>query len=214
MSRSSSCCLSDHSSHSDLVSRDWHSFRSSCLGEDSGKSRSSQLLRPQDPCMQAPKTRSLAKTLQESALSNVTRYKNAPLSGFLQGEGQERSASHPAPEQSKEHQLGDRPVDISATAAGIKTASKGESFCSVGSELHGTGECAPCAFFFKPRGCTLGVLCKFCHLCPSGELKQRQKQKKVVLRQIRLGAAKMNASDPGQVGASQEPMQTGSEETL
>eukprot|EP00439_Symbiodinium_sp_Y106_P027710 s4090_g3.t1 len=35
---------------------------------------------------------------------------------------------------------------------------------SVGSALHGTGECKPCAWFWKPKGCQNGAECRHCHL--------------------------------------------------
>jgi len=213
MSRSNSWCLSDRFSHSDWVSWDSHSSHSNFSGGDSDDSNSSQSLRPEDPRLRATKGPSSSTTgsssstrapSSPSALSNATWDKNAPLSGFLQGEGQERSASSPEPGPSKGRQLGDIAGDISATAAGIETVSKGEPFYSAGSELHGTGECAPCMWFFKPRGCQLGVLCGFCHLCPDGELKQRRKKKDTKLRQIRLEAAQMNASEPEGVCASEK----------
>ncbi|CAK0807272.1 unnamed protein product [Prorocentrum cordatum] len=47
---------------------------------------------------------------------------------------------------------------------------------SVGSEGH-PAECHPCAFFWKPKGCSLAVDCDFCHLCPADEKKRRQKAK-------------------------------------
>mmetsp|Transcript_3499 Transcript_3499/g.10208 ORF Transcript_3499/g.10208 Transcript_3499/m.10208 type:complete len:263 (-) Transcript_3499:94-882(-) len=48
---------------------------------------------------------------------------------------------------------------------------------SVGSELHGTGECRPCAWFWRPQGCMNSAECRHCHLCPAGEMKARRKQK-------------------------------------
>lgn len=47
---------------------------------------------------------------------------------------------------------------------------------SVGSAGHATGTCKPCAYFAHSRGCANGVQCPFCHLCPPGELKRRQKE--------------------------------------
>jgi len=49
---------------------------------------------------------------------------------------------------------------------------------SAGSALHGTGACKPCAFFWHPKTCANGEDCEFCHLCPEGEKKARQKLKK------------------------------------
>lgn len=54
---------------------------------------------------------------------------------------------------------------------------------TVGSALHGSGGCKPCAFVFKePDGCQNGVDCRFCHLCEQGEKKKRKKERKEMLR--------------------------------
>merc|ERR1711879_649138 len=52
---------------------------------------------------------------------------------------------------------------------------------SVGSALHSSGECEPCAWFWRPGGCEHGCLCKRCHLCPEGETKARKKAKKLMM---------------------------------
>lgn len=54
---------------------------------------------------------------------------------------------------------------------------------SAGSALHGTGQCKPCAWFWKPRGCSNASSCAYCHLCPAGALKERKKQKVAAIRQ-------------------------------
>jgi len=46
---------------------------------------------------------------------------------------------------------------------------------SVGSSLHASGQCRPCAWFYKSQGCSNAKDCKHCHLCPEGELKIRKK---------------------------------------
>jgi hypothetical protein len=51
-----------------------------------------------------------------------------------------------------------------------------------GSQLHGSGMCQPCAWFWKPDGCKAGPECDYCHLCPEGELKARKKQKHTLMR--------------------------------
>lgn len=48
---------------------------------------------------------------------------------------------------------------------------------SVGSALHGSGQCRPCAWFYKPSGCSNGAECLHCHSCPASELKDRRRQK-------------------------------------
>lgn len=54
---------------------------------------------------------------------------------------------------------------------------------SFGSGMHGTGECRPCAWFWRPQGCTNGSECRHCHLCPQGEVKARRKSKISSMRQ-------------------------------
>jgi len=62
---------------------------------------------------------------------------------------------------------------------------------SEGSLLHGTGECRPCAWFWKPTGCLNGTECRHCHDCPPGEVKSRKKGKTAMLR---LGLATPKAA--------------------
>lgn len=44
-------------------------------------------------------------------------------------------------------------------------------------DANGEPRCQPCAWFYKPTGCTNGAACRRCHLCPEGELKNRKKTK-------------------------------------
>lgn len=53
---------------------------------------------------------------------------------------------------------------------------------SMGSAIHGTGHCKPCAWFWKPQGCTNGSECCHCHLCPDGEIKARKKASALAAR--------------------------------
>lgn len=57
-----------------------------------------------------------------------------------------------------------------------------ESMPSVGSGLHGSGQCSPCVWHWKPQGCQRGGECGYCHLCPEGEIKIRKKAKLAALR--------------------------------
>merc|ERR1719401_1155146 len=54
---------------------------------------------------------------------------------------------------------------------------------TVGSAGHRSGTCKPCAFYHT-KGCGNGVGCGFCHLCPAGEKKRRQKEKFVTQRDM------------------------------
>lgn len=57
-----------------------------------------------------------------------------------------------------------------------------------GSLLHMEEEgqlCTPCAWFWKPEGCSRGDECGFCHICPCSEIRARKKAKHAVLRAAR-----------------------------
>jgi len=46
---------------------------------------------------------------------------------------------------------------------------------SAGSALHGTGQCKPCAWFWRPQGCFNFSECQHCHMCDRGKLKKLKK---------------------------------------
>jgi len=58
---------------------------------------------------------------------------------------------------------------------------------SKGSALHRSGQCRPCAWMWKPKGCQNAENCEYCHLCPEGELKHRKKLKIAAIRMGALG---------------------------
>lgn len=49
---------------------------------------------------------------------------------------------------------------------------------SKGSQLHGTGNCKPCAWYWRPQGCANGIECLHCHQCSPAEMRARKKAKK------------------------------------
>mmetsp|Transcript_47608 Transcript_47608/g.111333 ORF Transcript_47608/g.111333 Transcript_47608/m.111333 type:complete len:236 (+) Transcript_47608:65-772(+) len=53
---------------------------------------------------------------------------------------------------------------------------------NLGSAMHASGGCKPCAWFWKSRGCANGYACDYCHLCPAGALKERKKAKVAAIR--------------------------------
>merc|ERR1712151_838217 len=57
-----------------------------------------------------------------------------------------------------------------------------ESLVSKGSMFHGSGECKPCAWFYKPQGCQNGAECLHCHLCPENEIQARRRAKRTRLQ--------------------------------
>jgi len=82
---------------------------------------------------------------------------------------------------------------------------------SLGSDIHGTGECRPCAWFWRPQGCANGYECRHCHLCPVGEVKARRKTKIASLRTTTRSspsAAVSPASAAAPSAAQQKEQQT------
>ena len=60
----------------------------------------------------------------------------------------------------------------------VDTATSRSPAASAGSNMHGTGDCRPCAWFWKKQGCQNGEACRRCHLCPEGEVKKQWKKKR------------------------------------
>jgi len=59
-------------------------------------------------------------------------------------------------------------------------------------DAHDRGECKPCAYFLlKTDGCRWGAECEFCHICPTGELKKRKKEK---AKSLKLEAQQLRAT--------------------
>eukprot|EP00435_Cladocopium_sp_Y103_P028686 s315_g7.t1 len=56
---------------------------------------------------------------------------------------------------------------------------------SVGSALHSQGDCKPCAWFWRPGGCTRGESCQHCHLCPRGALQKKKRQNRQKMKALR-----------------------------
>eukprot|EP00933_Yihiella_yeosuensis_P064366 TRINITY_DN67726_c0_g1_i1.p1 TRINITY_DN67726_c0_g1~~TRINITY_DN67726_c0_g1_i1.p1 ORF type:complete len:480 (+),score=120.95 TRINITY_DN67726_c0_g1_i1:136-1575(+) len=82
---------------------------------------------------------------------------------------------------------------------------------SLGSELHGTGECRPCAWFFKAQGCQNGRECLHCHLCPKQAVKARKKARarehKVAERQLKEHEKQRRDAEKQQLQAEQEELE-------
>eukprot|EP00930_Biecheleria_cincta_P078423 TRINITY_DN65883_c0_g1_i1.p1 TRINITY_DN65883_c0_g1~~TRINITY_DN65883_c0_g1_i1.p1 ORF type:complete len:270 (-),score=48.82 TRINITY_DN65883_c0_g1_i1:233-1042(-) len=49
---------------------------------------------------------------------------------------------------------------------------------SMGSALHDSGQCKPCAWYWRPQGCFNFAGCAHCHMCGPDALKKRKKVKK------------------------------------
>lgn len=57
---------------------------------------------------------------------------------------------------------------------------------SIGSAGHKTRTCRPCAWWWKPGGCSRGRTCEYCHLCDEftlpARMAQRKKQQRIISR--------------------------------
>jgi len=56
---------------------------------------------------------------------------------------------------------------------------------STGSLGHGHGCCKPCGFVHHENGCSAGVSCNFCHLCPPGAIERQRQKKRQLVRATR-----------------------------
>mmetsp|Transcript_37114 Transcript_37114/g.97739 ORF Transcript_37114/g.97739 Transcript_37114/m.97739 type:complete len:581 (-) Transcript_37114:344-2086(-) len=86
-------------------------------------------------------------------------------------------------------------TDLSNAVSGTVTG----PMPSAGASLHGTGNCSPCAWFWKARGCGSNTDCEFCHMCPDGELKRRKKMK---IAAIKMGVLEPTNPKPDKSAAS------------
>lgn len=70
------------------------------------------------------------------------------------------------------------------------TSNNDQILPSIGSQFHHIGECNPCAFLHKPRGCMEAYNCEFCHCCDKNDYitrkKIRAKKGKEIKRQAKL----------------------------
>eukprot|EP00440_Ansanella_granifera_P035157 gb/GFBE01038131.1/.p1 GENE.gb/GFBE01038131.1/~~gb/GFBE01038131.1/.p1 ORF type:complete len:282 (+),score=74.69 gb/GFBE01038131.1/:1-846(+) len=73
-------------------------------------------------------------------------------------------------------------------AVAIEPLERRRPAMSKGGQLHGTGNCKPCAWFWRPQGCSNGEECGHCHLCSAAELKARKKAKKSASQRVRAAA--------------------------
>lgn len=50
-----------------------------------------------------------------------------------------------------------------------------------GTGVHGSVQCQPCAYYwYKADGCRNAESCKFCHVCPYGEIQKRKKERRAM----------------------------------
>jgi hypothetical protein len=81
---------------------------------------------------------------------------------------------------------------------------------SKGSALHGTGQCRPCAWYWKQGGCQNGAECFHCHMCPEGELKNRKKAKHAAMFHGSMSVSPPESPEIERVDASKHTQDTDS----
>lgn len=101
----------------------------------------------------------------------------------------EASSSMQSRSTSDDQELPDPTTDMSQTW---------EPAWSAGAALHSTGDCKPCPWAFKPKGCSQGEMCDKCHLCDQGAYKQYRKNRLAGLKASRL--KRKNTKSVGFVG--------------
>ena len=117
---------------------------------------------PDKPQCRAPQSRSLNKAGPIVSETQAPAPSSLPLSMWEESVQPTREQHLPDPAQQLQ---------------GLRT-----DVPSQGSALHSTGQCKPCAWFWKSRGCSNAVFCDYCHLCPPGALKERKKAKIAAIR--------------------------------
>jgi len=73
-------------------------------------------------------------------------------------------------------------VDAAASLAPTGAASARSPQWSLGSTLHGSGECKPCGFYWRTMGCKDGAACNHCHLCTVEATREKRKSRKQELK--------------------------------
>jgi hypothetical protein len=69
---------------------------------------------------------------------------------------------------------------------------------SLGATNHVEDTCKPCAWNWKPAGCSKGSDCDFCHLCDEGAVRQRRRAKIARLRAEEKAARRAKRLQPEQ----------------
>lgn len=96
-----------------------------------------------------------------------------------------------------------RQLSRSSSAPSIVLTSPFKHFTMT--EMHDRGHCNPCAYLYTKRdGCRLGAECKFCHLCPADELKNRKKQR---TKESKARKAAMKAALEVEIRDSDQPFE-------
>lgn len=105
----------------------------------------------------------------------------SPLQAYLEGRGRwQRQSLESLPEV---HENG---VEEQVAEAAPQNGPKGiiaplesrTTQLSMGSSLHDSGQCKPCAWYWRPQGCFNCASCAHCHMCGPDALKKRKKMKK------------------------------------
>jgi hypothetical protein len=129
-----------------------------------------------EPLNQAPRSLSLEECLRDIE----AKYQDLEVCDDVTSTkaNTNEDTAPPTPDILSESEEESRPRAISLTSS--------LGLWSEGSAQHSLGTCKPCAFLWKSdEGCQNGTSCKFCHMCPPGEVKRRKKDKLAVRKMVR-----------------------------
>jgi len=112
--------------------------------------------------------------------SNLSTQLNEDCLGEHSSQGSASPRDDGAPWRSSAEEPGTPPPGLAPP--GLTAEAPGCGLPSKGAEFHSTGECKPCAWFWKAQGCRNGLECKHCHLCPKGEIQRRKREKVAELK--------------------------------
>lgn len=94
-----------------------------------------------------------------------------------------------------------------------KTPKYDPNIISIGAQGHGDGTCRPCAWNWKPEGCSNTGSCSFCHSCGPDELRKRRKDRIAFLKANGEGAEEHEQGQQGQWKASEDGHRSGCTKT-
>lgn len=98
----------------------------------------------------------------------------SPLQAYLEGKGRWQQQMLPTYVEEQELDV----VEERSHTVTVLPLEERQPEESVGSSLHATAQCKPCAWFWRPQGCFNGFDCSHCHLCLPGELKKLKRSRK------------------------------------
>lgn len=105
-------------------------------------------------------------------------------------EGKKQNREIPAPAAlTKTEKFAMRPTSPSYISKGVAPTAPvrrddNEFPKRTGSDMHGTGDCSACGFFYKGK-CSDGFDCKYCHLCTKADMRDKRDKARKKLKETK-----------------------------